>query len=295
MQTPPVISVQIVHLQGPLKGEIQEFADSEIWIGRHPSCQICFPKDLAIISRRHAMIEREGNRFKLIDHSANGTFVNGKAVEETYLKNGDVLVFAEGGPKVSFLTKKSDRPRGGRTPSAPSASAESGRRVQPPPPPPPEPQPQGTAEPPRPESARSEAPLIIQFGPTLQSFKDLPVVIGQDPSCEFVLVHPSIESRHARISFHRDQYWVEDLTGKNQIAVNGIPVGQPAPLTADCRLSLSIQGPHFRFFGAGRLAEIEETVEEPQNSDREAESGSQEEPSPQRSKKTSGLFKKFFK
>ena len=54
------------------------------------------------MSRKHAEIIREGNRFKLVDLSANGTFVNGKRVKEVYLKDGDVLTFAEGGPKVSF-------------------------------------------------------------------------------------------------------------------------------------------------------------------------------------------------
>jgi len=103
----PVIVVQLVHIYGPLKGEIQEFSESMILIGRHPSCHVLFPKDVAIVSRRHAQIVREGNRFKLIDQSDNGTFVNGKRVKEAYLKDGDVLIFAEGGPKVSFFDQDS--------------------------------------------------------------------------------------------------------------------------------------------------------------------------------------------
>ncbi len=105
MKRPPVIVVQLIHIQGPLKGEIQDFSESAILIGRLPSCHLRFPNDLAYISRKHAEIVREGNQFKLIDHSANGTFVNGKKVKETYLKDGDVLTFSEGGPKVSFLTQ----------------------------------------------------------------------------------------------------------------------------------------------------------------------------------------------
>ena len=108
MQKPPIITVQLVHIQGPRKGEIQELDDPAILFGRSPDCQVSFPKDLLIVSRRHAEILREGNRFKLIDHSTNGTFVNGKRVKEAYLKDGDVLLFAEGGPKVSFLTRIAD-------------------------------------------------------------------------------------------------------------------------------------------------------------------------------------------
>ena len=119
------IAVQLVHIQGPLTGEIQEFSEPVISIGRHPSCHVHFPKDLTIISRKHAAIIREGNRFKLTDQSTNGTFVNGKGVKNAYLKDGDILTFAKGGPKVSFLTKMMERrpePVSAPSPSTPKES-----------------------------------------------------------------------------------------------------------------------------------------------------------------------------
>ena len=82
MRDKPVIQVQIIHIQGPLKGRIQEFIQDNLSIGRHPSCDLAFPKDLSTLSRRHAEIVREGNRFKVIDKSTNGTFVNGKQIKE---------------------------------------------------------------------------------------------------------------------------------------------------------------------------------------------------------------------
>ncbi|MGC8809211.1 MAG: FHA domain-containing protein, partial [bacterium] len=128
MIQPPVIVVQLIHILGPRKGEIQEFVDPVITIGRHPSCHVRFPADLTTVSRKHAEIIREGNQFKLVDHSTNGTYVNGKRVTETYLKNGDVLTFAEeGGPKVSFLTQVKEMP----------AEMPEIKAVPPPPPPPP--------------------------------------------------------------------------------------------------------------------------------------------------------------
>ena len=117
MKKAPAIIIQLVHIHGPLKGEIQEFSDNEISIGRHPSCQVRFPKDLAIISRNHARIIREGNRFKLIDQSTNGTYLNGSKIAEAFLKDGDILLFAEGGPKVSFLTKLGESPSAQVSPS----------------------------------------------------------------------------------------------------------------------------------------------------------------------------------
>ncbi|TRZ98075.1 MAG: FHA domain-containing protein, partial [Deltaproteobacteria bacterium] len=94
MKRPPIIVVQLIHLSGPLKGQIQEFAEGSILVGRHPSCHVRFPADVTVLSRKHAEIVREGNQFRLVDKSTNGTFVNGKRITETFLKSGDVLDFS---------------------------------------------------------------------------------------------------------------------------------------------------------------------------------------------------------
>lgn len=274
MKRAPVIIVQLVHMQGPLKGEIQELAESEISIGRQPSCHVCFPAKLTIISREHASIVREGNRFKLVDHSANGTFVNGKPVKEVYLKDGDVIDFAKGGPKVSFLTQVSEgeveiaspepllqpEPRISSGPELRSTTEQETpvgapeRPVVQPEPPSTPPEQVGKAEV---AVGQVQAPVVIQYGPTLQSFKEVPVTIGKNPSSDFVLDHPAILDRHLQIFFHQNEYWVKDLTGQNMISVNQRNVGVQTPLAADDELALSPHGPFFRFLGGGRLAEIE--------------------------------------
>jgi hypothetical protein len=107
-----------------------------------------------------------------------------------------------------------------------------------------------------------QVPLIIQFGPTLRSFNELPVTIGKNPSCDFPMDHPGILDRHAQVFFNQDQYWVKDLTGQSLVSINGVPVRFEAPLSPDSVLSLSPQGPEFRFLGGGRLAEIEGPLSE---------------------------------
>jgi pSer/pThr/pTyr-binding forkhead associated (FHA) protein len=288
MKQPLSIVVQLVHIEGPLKGEVQDYPMPEITIGRQSSCEVCFPKDVAVVSRQHARIVREGNRFKLIDQSSNGTFLNGKQVKEAYLKDGDVLMFAEGGPKVSFLTQALAQPAG--TPAM-EAALNPPPRVQPPPPPEPAAAPPGkpsfeeapTRPPSPPVQARPQPapssqaayspeipvqrirkPLNIQYGPTLRSFNDLPVTIGQGAGCDFILNHPAIYERHAQVVFYQEQYWIKDLSGMNPILVDGRPIDRQAVLEPDCRLSLSDQGPEFRFLGGGRLAEIEPAVEVPE-------------------------------
>jgi pSer/pThr/pTyr-binding forkhead associated (FHA) protein len=294
MASTPVIIVQLVHIEGPMKTEIQEFSEPEISIGRQPTCHVQFPKDLAIISRKHARIIREGNRFKLIDQSANGTFLNGKRVQEAFLKNGDVLIFAEGGPKISFLTKiidardKKDAPSKQR-PTAPTPPI----RHDAPPAYTTEPEPVPAEEIP---VGKTQVPLIIQYGPTLRSFKELPVTIGKNPNSDFILEHPAILDRHAQFFFSQDQYWVKDLSGQNRIMIDGRPIRLKAPLHPENRLSLSSQGPSFRFLDGGRLAEIEEVV--PQKPDmrppRPENKASRVKQSAKSPKRAGDIFKKFF-
>ncbi len=258
MKSPPTITVQIVHIQGPLKGEIQEFTAESISIGRHPSCDLRFPKDLTVVSRRHAEILREGNRFKIIDkNSTNGTYVNGKKVSEAYLRDGDVVAFSETGPKFSFLAQLQDAVS---EPSksvfaVPSEQPVIGTRQQ------------VAAEEPQAKTeevpvGNVRVPLIVQYGPTLRSFKELPIVIGRSPKSDLAIPHPALLDRHVQIFFWQERYWVKDLTGQKLIRINQSPIGLQAPLKTDDDLSLSPQGPTFRFLGEGRLAEVEQPESE---------------------------------
>ena len=258
----PEILVSIVHIEGPLKGEIQELTDPEIRIGRNPDCQVQFPRDLLIVSRDHARIVREGNRFKLVNNSANFTYLNGKPVaegESQYLKSGDWLMFAEGGPKVSFLTKVAGSgqqfkkppetlaPPRNRPAAAPAAQPQ-------PKPPPKEPPHQSIPQPP----PTQQVTLLIRYGPTLQRFKSLPITIGKSAECNFKIDHGALANKHAEIFFRDGQYWVRDLTGVQSVFVDGRAIASEAPLMPDNKLALTHQGPTFRFLGDGRLDEVKE-------------------------------------
>ena len=291
MKYPPAIVVQLVHIQGPLKGEIQEFSESAISFGRDPSSHVHFPKDLTIISRKHAQIVREGNRFKVIDESVNGTFVNGKRVGEAYLKDGDVLIFGEGGPKVSFLTKMMEGKPQIESVPPPEPPKKSVVHMD-------EKPPMAQAQPEIGQAdeisiQRVQVPLVIQYGPTLQSFKELPVTIGKNPHCAFTLDHPAILDRHAQIFFSQEQYWVKDLTGQKLISINGQGLHLQAPLNPNDTLNFSPQGPGFLFLGGGRLVEVEE---EPVPEESLSASPNKEE-TPQQDRGPKGvmsILKKFF-
>ncbi|MDO8739201.1 FHA domain-containing protein, partial [Candidatus Deferrimicrobium sp.] len=268
MKRPPIIVVQLIHLSGPLKGQIQEFAEGSILVGRHPSCHVRFPADVTALSRTHAEIVRDGNQFRLVDKSTNGTFVNGKRITETFLKSGDVLAFAEGGPKVSFLTEVKEAsavvaaspvppPPPVRQPArAPEVQRPEPPRVETPRPAPPAPREERAAPPPPPPVGKTKTSMIIQIGPTLRSFKELPVTIGTGTKCELVLPFPGIQEAQAQIFFAQGQYWVKDLTGLGVVKVGGRPVGTQVPLNLQDELSLGPRGPVFRFMGEGRFAEV---------------------------------------
>ncbi len=244
MTSLPNIIVQLIHIEGPLKGEIQEFFDQEISIGRFPGCQVLFPVDFAIVSRTHARITREGNRFKLIDSSTNGTFVNGNPVTEHYLKSGDVITFAEGGPKVSFLTQVEASP-----PPSPKPITPEPVKVE---------QTMDLAATVKVPAEKVPTAFVIQYGPTLRSFNELPIIMGKGSDCDFVLDHPDIHGRHIQFFFSHGQYCVKDMTGKNLVTIDGRSIDTQAVLNPNTTLALSPNGPTFRFLGGGRLAEFEE-------------------------------------
>lgn len=232
----PNIIVQLIHIEGPLRGEMQEFSVNKIRIGRYPDFEVQYPKDHLIISKAHAEIVREGNRFKLVDtESLNRTFLKGQEIHEAYLKSGDVIMLGEGGPKFSFLTRVED----GRRITWDNNKKET--KDHPPPPP-----------------KEKRIPLDIQYGPTIRSFKKLPVTIGKSPRCDFIIDHASVIDQHAQIFFSDGQYYIKDLTGQNSVLINGQPIKLEKPLNPDNQLELSPQGPKFRFLSGGKLFEIED-------------------------------------
>ena len=298
MKTAPAIIVQLIHIEGPMKGQILELSDHKINIGRHPSCQLKFPPDFNIVSRKHATITREGNRFKLTDHSSNGTIVNGRRIKETYLKDGDVLTISEGGPKISFLTRMGEPsliPQTQETPPSPPPEEEIvvppvQEEVQRP-----APQPPPMSLEPAVPVQKTREPLIIQYGPTLRSF-DLPLKIGKHPDSDFSLDQAEILDFHAEIYFSDGQYWIRDLTGQQMITINNIPVGEGTALRQNDELALSSSGPFFQFMGNGRLGEVEKTTVEAGAGGQDVEEKiSEKPPMDEAFKKPMSFFKKFFK
>src|SRR5271154_3893244 len=85
-----VETAELEAVAGPLKGKSILLADDEVSIGREPSNAVSLSD--ASVSRRHCLIQREPEFFKIRDlNSRNSTFVNGVPVTERILASGDEI------------------------------------------------------------------------------------------------------------------------------------------------------------------------------------------------------------
>jgi len=57
-------------------------------------------------------------------------------------------------------------------------------------------------------------------------------LIGRDPICDCPLDDPTVSTRHARLSYHHGQWWLEDLNSTNGTFLNGEAVSEPVVVTS---------------------------------------------------------------
>lgn len=102
--------------QGKRVGANQKVMVDYAEMGRDPNCAIRFGEEATTVSRKHAAIikEKDGHVIRQLSKT-NQTIVNGRpVVKEWYLKHGDEIELANGGPKLAFLVP--DNPSVGSIP-----------------------------------------------------------------------------------------------------------------------------------------------------------------------------------
>ncbi len=67
--------------------------------------------------------------------------------------------------------------------------------------------------------------------PYFRTFAQPEVLLGRDPVCELRLEDEAVSARHAKLSFHHGQWWVEDLHSTNGTVLNSIKLTTPTVLT----------------------------------------------------------------
>ena len=85
---------RLAAISGKLKGAIFTIDEGEVVIGRERAANVCIAD--ASVSRRHSLIEKDGERFLITDlESLNGTFVNDVPVKTRALEHGDRIRIGE--------------------------------------------------------------------------------------------------------------------------------------------------------------------------------------------------------
>lgn len=92
-------------------GESQPIIVDQIEIGRDSKCQVRFDESFTTVSRRHAAIVKDGDKWKLVQLSTtNSTYLNGQKVhKEWYLQNGDEIQLSTNGPKLGFVVPEGEK------------------------------------------------------------------------------------------------------------------------------------------------------------------------------------------
>lgn len=104
------IKVLVRYLTGSrdyMLGQEQELTNNRIEIGRDSSCDIRYSDKHKTVSRRHAVLIKEGRDWVIRNNSdSNPTLINGRPVNNSwYLSSGDVIQLSYEGPKLEFIVR----------------------------------------------------------------------------------------------------------------------------------------------------------------------------------------------
>jgi len=66
-----------------------------------------------------------------------------------------------------------------------------------------------------------------------RTFTKSEIILGRNPDCDVPLHDETVSVQHARLSFHHNQWWVEDLNSTNGTKLNQAKLTLPTVLTTE--------------------------------------------------------------
>ena len=91
-------------------------------------------------------------------------------------------------------------------------------------------------------AARQPPPLTIiesaAEGEKSQRYIQPVIILGREPGCDFSLDDQTVSSKHARLAYRKQQWWLEDLASTNGTYLNGDAVTTPMVITHGDELRL---------------------------------------------------------
>ena len=92
------------------------------------------------------------------------------------------------------------------------------------------------------KKAKTIPPITLQAEidqePVYKRFTIPEITIGRDPACDFPIQDDTISLKHSKLTFHHQQWWIQDLGSTNGSYVNETEVKEPVVLTNDDQLKL---------------------------------------------------------
>jgi len=67
---------------------------------------------------------------------------------------------------------------------------------------------------------------------TLRYFNQAEITIGRDPGCDIPLQDDTASARHAHLTYHHTQWWLEDLASTNGTRLNKTLITTPTVITS---------------------------------------------------------------
>lgn len=68
--------------------------------------------------------------------------------------------------------------------------------------------------------------------PILKHFAQPEITLGRDPGCDIPLMDDTVSTRHAQLTYHHTQWWLEDLASMNGTILNDAAVTMPTVITS---------------------------------------------------------------
>ncbi len=77
--------------------------------------------------------------------------------------------------------------------------------------------------------------LTIDLGQgpeVMKHFSQPEITLGRDPGCDIPLTGDTVSTRHAQLTYHHNQWWVNDLSSTNGTYLNGAAISMPTVITS---------------------------------------------------------------
>jgi pSer/pThr/pTyr-binding forkhead associated (FHA) protein len=71
-----------------------------------------------------------------------------------------------------------------------------------------------------------------QAAPVMKHFFKSEIAIGRDPGCDIPLDDDTVSTRHAQLTYHHGQWWLDDLASTNGTMLNETMVNMPTVITS---------------------------------------------------------------